>query len=378
MSKFNNPFVPTTNVRLTSPPQALTTPMRPINPVPVCVPIEGFAELFSCRINSLPQNVALLGWLAQTARWYCAPLRLADASAGHFSRIFQQRGTDRLIDFLSRGIVPALNTTSLWFPFAFYDGWRERIAYSDDYRWVTPPDLSDWPEWHGAPGELPILSPSRHWLACYGAHHGDPSALLLPEAHYLMTAGYADLFAEVGRLRTPWRKKSARAIFAGGDHGDHRNFFAPTSDTSLHPRRRLHQVATQQSLDVDIYLGQFVSRAEQMSRRYILDVDGFARTWDAWAWKMMSGSTVLSVASPWVSFFTEQFSAWEHFVPVSNDMSDLAEKIAWCQSHDAECEAIADRARERAMVVYGRESVAMRLLQSLRNKLAEAPPAGWG
>jgi hypothetical protein len=371
MSPLNDQSTPAANDRLRP------APVRHINPVPVCLSIDGFTELFSCRINSLPQNVALLGWLEHTGRWYCAPLRLADAGAGHFSRIFQQRGTDRLIDFLSRDILPALNTSSLWFPFAFYDGWRERVAYSNDFRWITPPDLGDWPEWQGAPGELPILSPSRHWLACYGAHQGDPSALLLPEAHYLMTGGYAHLFAEVQRLRTPWQHKRTRAIFAGGDHGDYRNFFVAPADISLHPRRLLQQVVVQQSLDVDVHLGQSVSRAEQMSRRYILDVDGFARTWDAWAWKMMSGSAVLSVASPWVSFFTEQFSAWEHFVPVSNDLSDLAEKIAWCHDHDAECEAIAGRALERATTVYRRDAVAERLLQKLRSRLAEAPPEDW-
>lgn len=362
MSKFNSPF----------------TPVNRINPVPLCVSIESFTELFSCRVNSLPQNVALLGWLAQTGRWYCAPLHLADASAGHFSRIFQQRGTDRLIDLLSRDILPALNAPSLWFPFAFYDGWRERIAYSKDFRWVVPPDLTDQQEWQGEPGEIPILSPDRHWLACYGAQDGDPSALLLPEAHYLMTGGYADLFAELDRLRTPWHQKSARAIFAGGDHGDYRNFLATPADKSLHPRRLLQQLVTRQGLEVDVYLGRSISRAEQMSRRYVLDVDGFARTWDAWAWKMMSGSVVLSPASPWVSFFTEQFSPWQHFVPVSNDFSDLAEKIAWCRDHDTECQAIAGRARERATQVYSRDAVAERLLHAMRRKLAETLPAGFG
>lgn len=348
-----------------------STPVNPVNLVPVCVSIDAFAQLVACRINSLPQNVALLGWHAPTSRWYCAPLRLADASAGHFSRIFQQRGTDRLIAFLAREIIPALRVPSLWFPFAFYDAWRERIAYTTDFRWVTPPELTDLPEWQGAPGELPVLSPDRRWLACYGAHVGDPSALLLPEAHYLMTGGYVDLFAEVEQLRTPWQQKSARAIFAGGDHGDYRNLFTPPADHRLHPRRLLQQLVVQQALAVDVYLGQSVSRATQMSRRYILDVDGFARTWDAWAWKMMSGSVVLSAASPWVSFFTEQFSPWQHYVPVSNDFSDLAEQLAWCRDHDAECQAIAGRAREQAMTVYRRDAVSERLLQSMRRRLAE-------
>ena len=107
-----------------------------------------------------------------------------------------------------------------------------------------------------------------------------------------------------------------------------------------------------------------------MTYRWILDVDGFARTWDAWAWKMASGSVVLSPASPWESTFTREFAPWEHYVPLANDFSDLAARLAWCREHDDECRRIAQAARARAIEVYEPASVAADLARRLAKRLA--------
>jgi hypothetical protein len=181
---------------------------------------------------------------------------------------------------------------------------------------------------------------------------------------------YQPLFAEVSRATRPWSERASRAVLACGDHGERANFFSMPADTTLHPRRQFRNVVAEQKLDVDVYLGKQFSRTDQMAHKYIADVDGFARTWDAWAWKMMSGSTVLSVASPWESFFSRAFQPWEHFVPVANDCTDLAQKLQWCRDNDSECEAIAQRARAQAMRVYDPVVVADELLANLRRRLS--------
>ncbi len=157
-------------------------------------------------------------------------------------------------------------------------------------------------------------------VGCFGAHIGDPSAVLWPDPHYLVRQHYAPLFADVVANDTPWEERHQRGV--------------------------------------DVHLGRGVAMAEQLRYRYLLDVDGFTRTWDAWAWKMMSGSVVLSPALPWESYFSRQFEPWEHFVPVANDFSDLGRRLEWCREHDAECREIAERARRHAVVVYAPETVA--------------------
>ena len=183
------------------------------------------------------------------------------------------------------------------------------------------------------------------------------------------------MFAEIAPLKTPWAGRKSRAVLGAGDHGESRNLFAPLADHSVYPRRLFKAVVTEQKLDVDRVLGQPISRSEQLAYRYIVDVDGFARIGDAWAWKMMGGSTVLSVQSPWISFFSEPFTPWEHDVPVNNNCFDLAEKLEWCRDHVVECAAIAQRAGERASVVYNPVTVAEVLLNKSCQKLAEPLPA---
>jgi hypothetical protein len=275
------------------------------------------------------------------------------------------------LGFLEEYVLPRLPPRSFWFLLCFWDGWRERHAFTDRYTWVPAGDLDASDEWRGAPGELPMLCATRRWIACYAAHRGDPSAVLLPEAHYTARSGYAAMFDQLRRSRVPWEAKESRAIFCGGDHGDAGNYLPPLVAGRPHPRRYLKQVVDAAGLDVDVHLGTGIAPAQQMSRKWILDVDGYTRAWDAFAWKMQSGSVVLSTASPWETFFSRLFEPWTHFVPVANDFSDLAEKLDWCRTHDDECRGMAQRARQHAEAVYRPEYVARVVARQWRPLLSE-------
>ncbi|MBK6395614.1 MAG: hypothetical protein IPF73_13735 [Betaproteobacteria bacterium] len=162
------------------------------------------------------------------------------------------------------------------------------------------------------------------------------------------------------------------AVYAGGAHGEIANYLAPPPPGREHPRRYLRAlVEGVEGLPVDVHLAASIPRSQQMSYRWILDVDGQVRTWGAWAWKMASGSTVLSPASPWESFFTREFEPWVHFVPVANDFADLAERLAWCRDHDDECRRIAEAARLRAAEVYEPGRVAAEVARGFRERLAQ-------
>ncbi|MEO8487975.1 MAG: glycosyl transferase family 90 [Betaproteobacteria bacterium] len=329
--------------------------------VVVLVPREEFARRFASDAAPLPRNVCLLGWSPDIDEWFASPERVVeDPDWEH--RVLPTLG------FLEERVRPRLEPGAFWFLLCHHDGWRERIAWSDRYEWVDPGGADAIPEWRGAPGALPRFSPSHRWVACYGAHRGDPSALLIPEAHWIAGAFHAALFAEVASAMTPWESRRARAVYAGGDHGEIANYFAPPAARE-HPRRRLRSVVQDERLPVDVDLGHGIARARQMTYRWILDVDGQVRTWGARAWKMASGSAVLSAASPWESFFTREFEPWVHFVPIANDFSDLAERLAWCRDHDDECRRIAEAAGERAAVVYAPDRVAAGVARELATLL---------
>lgn len=44
--------------------------------------------------------------------------------------------------------------------------------------------------------------------------------------------------------------------------------------------------------------------------------------------------------------------AWEHFVPVKMDLSDLQEKIEWARSNDQKLKEIAKKGRERSIKIH--------------------------
>jgi hypothetical protein len=187
--------------------------------------------------------------------------------------------------------------------------------------------------------------------------------LLLPEAHYLCGFYYRPLLVRLRLERVRWEAKRNRAIFAGRDHG-------PAHDGAT-LRQRMRSLVASQELPVDVHLGETIPRRAQIAYKYLLDVDGWVRTWDAWAWKLASGSVVLSPASEWTTFFTELFEPWEHFVPVAQDFSDLGERLEWCTAHDGECRDIVRRARSLVEEVYHPRWAGARLARSLEQKLAQ-------
>jgi len=62
-------------------------------------------------------------------------------------------------------------------------------------------------------------------------------------------------------------------------------------------------------------------------------------------WTMNSGSLALVMDSPWQSFASVHFRAWEHFVPFRADLSDLHDRLAWCATHPRDCEGMVQAAQ---------------------------------
>lgn len=317
------------------------------------VSLEEFRAEFSADVEGLPRSVCVLGWSSSRARWL--EHGFWPVPGGH-----GRERIDPLVRFFDRHVRPHLPPRSIWFFLHHFDGWREGAPYASNYRWVSG-RIGAVDARELGPGEIPVVSRSRRWVACYGAHHRDPSALLLPEPHFLSGRYYGPLFARLQLERCPWRVKRQRCIFAGSDHGN--------EDPDLRPRRRLRAAAEAGGLPVDVHIGRGVSRRRQMRYRQILDVDGSVRTWTAWAWKLASGSVVLSPGSHWTTFFTEPFVPWEHFVPVEGDFSDLADRLSWCRDNDGECRAIARRARERVEEVYNPAWAGAKVAAALRGVL---------
>lgn len=90
-------------------------------------------------------------------------------------------------------------------------------------------------------------------------------------------------------------------------------------------------------------LGRFVDNQEKSQHKYVINLDGHSRAYRLSS-ELGMNVVVLLQKSPYCLWFEKKLVPYQHFVPVAQDLSDLVEKIRWCQQHDKECGKIADQA----------------------------------
>jgi hypothetical protein len=90
--------------------------------------------------------------------------------------------------------------------------------------------------------------------------------------------------------------------------------------------------------------------------KYLASLDGAVSAWKRVPTILASGS-VLLLQHQWSQFFYPALQAWEHYVPLAPDLSDLLERHAWLQAHPAEARAIADAGQRLAREVLRPEAL---------------------
>ena len=86
--------------------------------------------------------------------------------------------------------------------------------------------------------------------------------------------------------------------------------------------------------------------------------DRNSNAWSGLFEKLLSGSVVLKVASPYNfrQWYYDELIPWVNFVPIDSDMSDLVEKIHWLHKNDDEARIIGENgARLANNLSYERE-----------------------
>lgn len=162
-----------------------------------------------------------------------------------------------------------------------------------------------------------------------------PFAYGIPDRHYLMCNLY-NPFRSFHR-GIPFHTKRNQIIFGGrGERGSKYNY-TKRRDIEINPRHYLWSDAVPKD---NIYCpaNSWIDSKTMVDYKYILDIDGWASTWDAMAWKLNSGSVIFKTDSGWRQWYYDEFHPWTHYVPVADDFSDIQERFQWCESHTAECE----------------------------------------
>ncbi len=87
-----------------------------------------------------------------------------------------------------------------------------------------------------------------------------------------------------------------------------------------------------------------MTRGELLRHKYLICVEGNTFSGQM-MWAAACRSLLLMPIPNWETVISKGFDPWTHYVPLSNDFSDLEEKVAWCRQHDDRCQKIVARAR---------------------------------
>ena len=101
---------------------------------------------------------------------------------------------------------------------------------------------------------------------------------------------------------------------------------------------------------------QFMTMAEQSQYKYIIHVDGNVNAYRLLT-TMMTGSLIIRVDGPYVSWIDQLIKPNVHYILVKPDLSDLLQKIKWCEMSPKSAQKIAKAGYEFAKRALTREFV---------------------
>lgn len=89
---------------------------------------------------------------------------------------------------------------------------------------------------------------------------------------------------------------------------------------------------------------QFASYAEHIHHKYLISIDGLTAAWLRPIWIMYSNSILLMQETKRAQFFYPVMHPFEHYIPISNNLSNIFEKIKWLKKHDNMARKITEQA----------------------------------
>jgi hypothetical protein len=101
---------------------------------------------------------------------------------------------------------------------------------------------------------------------------------------------------------------------------------------------------------------RFMTMAEQSEYKYIIHVDGNVNAYRLLT-TMMTGSLIIRVDGPYLSWVDQLIKPGQHYVLVRPDLSDLISKIEWCETHPKTAQKIAKAGYEFAKRALTRQFV---------------------
>jgi len=235
-----------------------------------------------------------------------------------------------------------------------------------------------------APARTEFVEFLRHvpFLRCDWLE-GDPvssNALMMPDL-WLQHRGYGDEVIGIDRAaaRLPFERRKEIIKWRGGLSGPG----YPDVDNCLDfPRYRLLLQALRHPDVIDARLTHYdnlaaspsgdalrqrlewwfggvapaIPAADFTAYKYLISIDGVAASWKRVATILWTGS-VLLMQHRWRQFFYPGLVAWEHYVPIADDLSDVMDRYDRLRANPGEAASIARAGQEFARNVLTRAAI---------------------
>ena len=181
------------------------------------------------------------------------------------------------------------------------------------------------------------------------------------DAHFFQNRGYAEISAFSDANPVTWEDRTSDIIWRGDMNGN--GIFSLDPARADHPGliQRLRMALICRDLDIDFQFvpgrgrpfahvlrtagltGDYVPTTTWSTKKFAIDIDGYTSAWSNFMQRLKLGCCVLKVDSPfgYYQWYYHKLRAWEHFVPIRADLSDLQEKLDWVRSNDAKAKEIA-------------------------------------
>ncbi|WP_322889008.1 MULTISPECIES: glycosyl transferase family 90 [unclassified Yoonia] len=206
----------------------------------------------------------------------------------------------------------------------------------------------------------------------------------LPDMHFLIHRGYADIDAHARANPVCWADRHDRIVWRGAlNNTGHFNLDpAFMSHAGVMQRLRMAQHCRDTQIDFrfvqmpsNVYntvlqkaglIGDFIPATDWGSAKFAVDIDGFTNAWSNFLQRLKLGCCILKVDSQFGfrQWYYDQIRPWEHYVPIKADLSDLHQQIDWVRSNDAQASEIAANAQRfaRGLTMDSETRVAARLI----------------
>lgn len=108
---------------------------------------------------------------------------------------------------------------------------------------------------------------------------------------------------------------------------------------------------------LQVYMKPFTSLKDHFSYKYLIDVDGNSCTYERCRWILLSNSVLVKHQSDNIQWFYKALKAYEHYIPIKNDWSDLYSQYQWLKENDQKAKEIAWAGQKLGKQVFSRKGL---------------------